>query len=204
MWIKLEIVGSQPLYIAVYYKPKEDDQSSLDMLCSLDKLVSKKGSSLDMLSSLDKLVGKKGSIMVVGDFNLPKFTWVDREPSIKPDCTCPSVSDCFEDILNDFNLTQMVTEPTRQDNILDLNLTSNPTLVSAVTCIPGLSDHDIVLIEAAVKATQNKQKRRNIHLNNKPDWTTFRSKLEDYQTKFLEAHHLKSVEQLWSELTEKT
>ena len=97
----------------------------------------------------------------------------------------------------------MVTEPTRQDNILELILTSNPTLVSAVTCIPGLSDHNIVLIEVAVKATQNKQKRRKIHLYNKADWTTFRSKLEDYQIKFLEEHYGKSVEQLWSELTEK-
>ena len=55
---KTGIVGSQPLYIAAYYKPKEDDQSNLDML----------------RSSLDKFVGKKGNIMVVGDFNLPKFT----------------------------------------------------------------------------------------------------------------------------------
>ena len=132
--------------------------------------------------------------MVASDFNLPKFTWVECEPSIKPDCTCRSVYDNFEDILNDFNLTQMVTEPTRQDNILDLILTSNPILVSAVTCIPGLSDHDIVLIEVAVKANRNKQKRRKIHLYNKEDWTTFRSKLKDYQTKFLEEHHGKSVE----------
>ena len=144
MWVKLEIVGSQSLYIAAYCKPKEDDQSNLDML----------------RSSLDKFVGKKGNIMVVGDFNLPKFTWGDCEPSIKPYSNCRSVYDSFEGILNDFNLTQMVTEPTRQDNILELILTSNPILVSAVTCVPGLSDHDIVLIEVAVKATQNKQKTK--------------------------------------------
>ena len=69
-WVKLVVVGSQPLYLAAFYKPREDDQDSLDML----------------RKSLDKLVGKKGNIMVVGDFNLPKFTWVDCEPSIKPDC----------------------------------------------------------------------------------------------------------------------
>ena len=107
------------------------------------------------------------------------------------------------DILDDYNLVQIVTEPTRHDNVLDLILTSNPTLVSKVECLPGLSDHDIVLAEVAIKPAQTKQKRRKIHLYNKVDWTTFRSKLTDYQTKFLSEHHGKAVEQLWSDFTDK-
>ena len=55
------------------------------------------------------------------------------------------------DILDDYSLVQIVTEPTRHDNVLDLILTSNPTLVSKVECLPGLSDHDIVLAEVAIK-----------------------------------------------------
>ena len=57
IWVNLEIVGSQPLYIAAYYKPKEDDQNSLDML----------------RCSLERLIGKKGNILVLGEFNRPKF-----------------------------------------------------------------------------------------------------------------------------------
>ena len=26
-WVKLEVVGTQPLYLAAFYKPKEDDQA---------------------------------------------------------------------------------------------------------------------------------------------------------------------------------
>ena len=185
-WVKLEIVGSQPLYLAAFYKPCEDDQDSLDML----------------KNSLDKLNGKKGTIMVVGDFNLPKFTWTDCEPSIRPDCSCGPVYDSFVEILDDFNLVQTVTQPTRNDNVLDLILTSNPTLVSKIECLPGLSDHDIVSAEVALKPTQAKQKRRTIHLYNKADWTTFQSKLKAYQTKFLSEHHGRSVEQLWSDITD--
>ena len=48
-------------------------------------------------------------------------------------------------------LEQMVTSPTRGQNILDLFLTTNPTLVDNVFIIPGLSDHDIVLIQVNVK-----------------------------------------------------
>ena len=38
----------------------------------------------------------------------------------------------------------MVSEPTRQDNILDLFLTNNDSLVIKVTILPGISDHDTV------------------------------------------------------------
>ena len=48
----------------------------------------------------------------------------------------------------------MESEPTRLDNVLDLILTSNPTLVFKVECLPGLSDPDIVLAEVAVKQTK--------------------------------------------------
>ena len=96
-----------------------------------------------------------------------------------------------------------MTEPTREDNILDLILTSNPTLVSKVECLPGLSDHDIVSAEVALKPTEAKQKRRTIHLYNKADWTTFRSKIKEYQTKFLTEHNGRSVEEFWSNHTDK-
>ena len=64
--------------------------------------------SLEMLRwSLERLIGEKGNILVLGDFNLPKFSWFDSEPSINPDCrpTCGTVYVSFEDILDDFNLS---------------------------------------------------------------------------------------------------
>ena len=105
--------------------------------------------------------------------------------------------ECFTDILDDFNLVQMVTQPYGQDHVLDLFLTTNPTLVTDVTILPGLGGHDIVSVEVAVKPTQTTQKRGKIHLCNKADWTTFRSKIKSYQAKFLSNHTDKSVDQLW-------
>ena len=77
--------------------------------------------------------------------------------------------ECFTDILDDFNFVQMVTQPTRQDHVLDLFLTTNPTLVTDVRILLGLGDHDIVSVEVAVKPTHTTQKRRKIHLYNKAD-----------------------------------
>ena len=48
---------------------------------------------------------------------------------------------------------QIVTESTRHDDVFDLILTLNPTIVSKVECLPGLSDHDIVLADVAIKLT---------------------------------------------------
>ena len=92
------------------------------------------------------------------------YSVISKHPSVRPDCYCRSVYDSFVNILDDYNLVQIVIEPTRHDNVLDLFLISNPTLASKVECLPGISDHDIVLAEVAIKPAQTKQKRRKIHL----------------------------------------
>ena len=42
-----------------------------------------------------------------------------------------------------------------------------------------------------------------LHFYSKADWTTFRSKIKDYQAKFLAEHHGRPVDELWTDLTNK-
>ena len=70
--------------------------------------------------------------------------------------------DCLE-ALDDCLFEQMVTSPTRGQNILDLFFTTNPTLLENVSVTPGLSGHDIVLTQVNVKPDVLKQVPRNIH-----------------------------------------
>ena len=114
--------------------------------------------------------GVKGHIWLLGDFNLPKFSWEENLPSLQQDCNYPSLYGDFADIMADFKLTQMVTEPTRYENILDLFLTNNPTLVSKVEIMPGLSDHDIVYSEVNIKPQIVTQKPRVMPVYRKTDW----------------------------------
>ena len=44
-------------------------------------------------------------------------------------------------------MTQTVSLPTRDSNILDLFFTTNTTLVQRVSILPGISDHDIFQIQ---------------------------------------------------------
>lgn len=66
IWIKLEIAGSEPLYIDAYYRPHESDLLSLEEL----------GKSLKLVSQ------NKGTIWLAGDFNFPTITWEDQFPRV--------------------------------------------------------------------------------------------------------------------------
>ena len=129
VWVKIEIVGTRPLFIAAYYRSKEGDSNSAD----------------EFHRSLEMVSQQKGDIWVLGDFDYPKLDWDEEDvPFIRPGYTLTKLYDGFIETLNDFNLMQMVREPTRGGNILDLFLTTNHTLVESVSIIPGLSDHNIM------------------------------------------------------------
>ena len=131
IWVKLKVSGFHPLYIGAYYKHHEDDLISLTELPKSIKQVGK----------------KNGNIWFLGDFNLPGLTWTENIPLSRPNLSCKSVYDYFLDLINDFGLCQMVTEPTRQDNTLALFFTSNPTLIQRVNILHGLGEHDVVSTE---------------------------------------------------------
>ena len=185
IWVKIECHGNKPLYIASYYRPKETDRESTEELAK----------SISMVRDL-----KACHIWVLGDLNYPGFTWDDTLPSIKPDCQHQSLYEEFLDILNEFNLVQMVEKPTRLNNILDLFLTNNPTLVNKVTTLPGLSEHDAVYIDVNIRPQIDKQKPRKVHLYNKAHWDQFKSHMKDFHTNFTSNLEGKSVNQLWTDL----
>ena len=109
--------------------------------------------------------------------------------------------DFFPSTIADYNFTQVVTEPTRKDNILDLFLTTNPTLINKVNCSPGLGDHDVVSAEALLKPTLHKQKPRKVFIFSRADWPTLKAKMKLYKQSFLSNHYGQTVEQHWTDFT---
>ena len=51
----------------------------------------------------------------------------------------------FLDSINDNGLEQLVLEPTRGKNVLDLIFCSHPHIISDINIIPGMSDHEAIL-----------------------------------------------------------
>ena len=151
--------------------------------------------------SVSRVREHSDNVWVLGDFNLPMLSWPESSPEMKPDCSHKQVYDFFLSTIADYNFTQVVTEPTRKDNILDLFLTTNPTLINKVNCSPGLGDHDVVSAEALLKPTLHKQKPRKVFIFSKADWPTLKAKMKLYQQSFLSNHYGQTVEQLWSDFT---
>ena len=97
---------------------------------------------------------------------------------------------------------QMVREPTRGGNILDLFLTTNHTLAEYVSIIPGLSDHNIVKCIVNSKPKVTKKAPRKTFLYRKAGWVSFRDYMQSFCSSFLSSYEGKSVEALWTEFKE--
>ena len=125
----------------------------------------------------------------------------DNAPSVKSNCICKQTYDSSWTYLMilDFGHTDGRVPYTRNNNILDLFLNSNPTLVDLVDCKPGFSGHNMVTATCALKPSVQKQKLRKIPLLSKADWSKLKSLMRDYQQKFLLKHVDRTVEELWSD-----
>ena len=101
IWVKLEITNHRPLFIRAYYRPREDDLKGLQ----------------ELQNSVSQVRCHSDNVWVLGDFNLPKLTWPESVLKFRPDYSHKQVYDVFLNLIHDYNFTQVVSEPTQQDNI---------------------------------------------------------------------------------------
>ena len=104
------------------------------------------------------------------------------------------------DIANDNYLTQMVTEPTRGNNILDLIFTTTPDLVDSVQVCLGMSDHYAVTAEVNMSAKFNPKRTRMVYLYKRANWDQIRNDLNQFQQTFIASHFVNSVGDNWEAL----
>ena len=95
---------------------------------------------------LDNICAKEDVIIAVGDFNLPSIDWHRNIPGND----AKSVE--FFDIISTHGLKQYIIEPTRLNNILDLVLCNDHTIISEVELdVPfGMSDHNSIIFTIIV------------------------------------------------------
>ena len=95
----------------------------------------------------------KMTIKGVKDIYVGSFYKPTENESLKSNCKFKVMYGEFMERIQNFNLQQMVTTPTRQENILDIFLTNTPSLVQNTKTLPSLStsDHDVVFHELHIK-----------------------------------------------------
>ena len=98
------------------------------------------------------------NLVIMGDFNYPNIDWNNLH-------TTRDGSDFMNLIMDNF-LCQHVNFPTRENNILDLFISSDPNMVDNLQCVGklGSSDHVLVLAELNFKTCVAE------NLQEIPDW----------------------------------
>ena len=145
LWVRIQIAGSKTILFGTFYRtPNQSGEYYMNLL----------------RQSLEKIKPDRGTIICLGgDFNLGEINWDSL--SLELGCRKPTISCQLLDLICDFSMEQMVKEPTRQDRILDLFMTTHPNLVVQSIVCPGISDHDgIPLIDMKTKPVTEKQKQR--------------------------------------------
>ena len=74
------------------------------------------------------------------------------------------------DVAIDHSLTQVQEEPTRYNNLLDLTFTNNPSLIRSCSCIPGISDHEAVVVDSIIRPSYTPTKKHKMFCYKKANW----------------------------------
>ena len=181
IWTKVKTKNNKDLYLSSFYMPHRN----LKDLKNLD-------SSLKKLSEHSK----SKHILLAGDFNCPDIDWDTL--TVRPNAPDREIQQTLIDISIEHGLTQVHDQPTRQENILDLVFTDNPSLVKHSQSIPGISDHAMVVTDSDVKPIYNKQKPRKIYLFSKANWEEIYKACDILSNEIIQMVHDKlKVESIW-------
>ena len=182
VWAEINISGTKKIIVGTYYRPPSSDETSLENL----------NISLSRISNTSS-----SYIWLGGDFNLGHIDW--SVPTVIPGKPDQKLHHQLLTIALDHSLHQMTDKCTRNNRILDLFFTSNPTNVNKVTTLPpiGKADHDIVYIEIDIWLRRVREIPRKIHKFNKANWDNIISDLKSTLDTLKEDQH-KDVDSLWN------
>lgn len=138
----------------------------------------------------------KANMHLFGDFNYPEIDWINLRSSSR---NCRD----FINLTLDFSFAQLVDIPTRDQNILDLVLTSAPETVGVIGCIDGFSDHRLLELTIEIPSTTRHAKPKNILNYKKADFRAINKGLKSFSEAFLKTFSHRSVSENWIAYKEK-
>ena len=105
-------------------------------------------------------------VILCGDFNLPSINWSLTFPTVSS-----PAANLLCDLVRDNYLHQMVVDPTRNQNLLDLVFTNQPDIVEGVQVIDNLplTDHDAVQFTLNVVIPSQSRCKRLLYNYKKAD-----------------------------------
>jgi hypothetical protein len=152
-WVKIKLKDSIVLLIGAFYMPHRNNKDMEELEKSLKNITEENNNN---------------NIIIAGEFNCPDIQW--ETLSLKHEASDKEVQRTLIDITSQSGLIQLHEEPTRENNLLDLIFTTNPTLAKTSTNIPGISDHAIVVTDIDTKPYYQNTNPRKSYVWAKADW----------------------------------
>ena len=137
--------------------------------------------------------------IVAGDFNAPGIDW--ESSTVKPDAPLKGMCERLLGLLNEHHFSQLVTEPLHviKGYVLDLFCTNKPGLIRNISLVPGISDHDrVIVVDTHLKALINKKPRRQIPLWSKAKWDELENLTNEFNQEFSETSATRNIHENWN------
>ena len=181
----VEFTNHSSLIICSIYRPPNNDVSLMDSICD---------SLHDIITSYSN-----ATIWIAGDANLPDINWQNHTIISNTYRYNLSINSRMLDLVSNHGLSQYVDFPTRGQNTLDIFLTNRPSMISSCLPIPGISDHEAVLVHSATLIDLPHPTKRKIYMWHKLNTDNLSSHFNNFKNTFLQSFSADTpVEQLWS------
>ena len=140
---------------------------------------------------------KQKQIILCGDFNCPDISWeIGNVNTYSPD---RSTQQSLIDVTESAQLTQVHNSSTIESKLLDLVLTTNPTIVTHSVTVPGISDHDIIVTDFDVKIQYQNKQRKQIYQFARAVWESLNDDFNTLSNKIKTQYNTGAcIESLWS------
>ena len=179
---------SKPIIVCSLYRPTDNNIDYTRDMCSTIR---------DLHTRF-----KDNIIWIGGDSNLPDISW--KSDSIEGHNYPATINQAYLDLVSDLGSQQIIDFPTRQQNILDIFITNRPSLICKSTSLPGLSDHDVVLVDSNIIPQRRKPVRRLIHIWSKADIPAMEKEMNKFASDFHNTHSPSTpVNSMWMDIKRK-
>ena len=140
----------------------------------------------DISAAIEKMSAPMPNLIMCGDFNLPIIDWGTGKISGGTH-DLQKQAEALMEFMSAHCLQQMISEPTRMNNILDLFLTNNPEIVTNVKISNTvISDHRLITVDTCIEKSESHRRKReklkgfaSLNFNHKRiDWAKLNQELQ--------------------------
>ena len=166
VWVTVSMKNKRKIHLGSFHRPPNAGSGPLDQL----------DSALRSLSTKTK--DPNSTVILGGDNNCRHIDWDTN--TITEVCSSTPTHEKLLDVISDHHLTQMQWEPTWLGNVLDLYCTNKPELVKYYATIPGLSDHEAIIVDSDLRPEFTKKTPCKVYSYSKADWTSIRQEMNNF------------------------